>query len=349
MKYIKFLSLFLVMHAINTNAMDRLLVKRYDAKQRSHRPNKLVLVPTKSENQVKKIVLHKKDLVCYLHQGTFHPTFTKEIDKNILRFIGTNTRGDTLQEAAQIFSALICVNKFTWMHMDNDQRTLGWIKDLSKRFDCINIDVAKALRTRAAKQRRTAQLGLLFNFDLPKISKNISNFEDCALDINFSYDKEYPSPLLQCCGDAHRKYSAAHWLIESGADINVCTSSGDNACTLALSLGHTRFMKAFIERKDFIPNHQNNKGDTALHYYVGHIKRLSECEGDYNDDDRCYRICVMEKPDATIQGLLKKGANPILVNEAGETPLMIARMIKVDKIKETVVELLEQAAIKFDS
>ena len=293
--------------------------------------------------------IQKRDLVCYQHQGTFYPTFPKEIDKNILGLVITNT-GQTLQEAAQIFSALICVNKFTYMHMDDDQRVLGWIKDLSKRFDCTNLDVARALRTRAAKQRRTDQLGLLFNFDLVEIGKNISNFKGYALDINFSYDKQYPSPLLQCCGDAHRKYTAAHWLIENGADINVCTPEGDNACTLALSRGHTRFTKAFIERKDFISNHQNNKGDTALHYYIGYLKRSSECnENYYNDEDRRYYIFVGEKHDASIQDLLKKGANPILVNEAGESPLMIAHMIKVDKIRAIVLELLEEAAIKFNS
>lgn len=95
------------------------------------------------------------------------------------------------------------------------------------------------------------------------------------------------------------------------------------------------FHESLTWPKDFKPDYQNHGGETVLHLYLRTL------------------IDRRESPDNmicdTITGILAKGANPALANKDGETPLMIARMIKWDVIQKPVVELLEQAAIKFNS
>jgi len=288
----------------------------------------------------------KKKVIACFSQGTFHPLFPKEISQNVFRFIGTNTGGETLQESAQIFSALISVNKFAHMHMDDDKRTLRWIKDLSKRFDCMDIDVAKALCTRVARSRCAVQLGFHLGWDFghSMTERHISALKKCGLDVNFSYDKQYPSPLLQSCNNLRQWPATAYWLLDNGADINICTSEGNNACMLALLKCHYVLLHKLVEHKDFEPNHQNHNGETVLHHYLyrfidspDYVPGLGPV---INVADECNIITK----------ILARGADPTLANNKKMTPLMIVRskMMQQEALSKKIAELLEQAVADFE-
>jgi len=263
----------------------------------------------RSYNYERPKIQKEKSIVCS-SPGTFHSLFPKEIDLNVFRFIGTNTGGETLQESAQIFSALISVNKFAHMYMDDDTRTLGWIKDLAKRFDCTDFDVARALRTRAGKYRAVLQLG-----------------------------------LLQCCNDLASKDSTVLWLIENGADVNICTQERQNVVMLFLNQDDdcvpplvsvngeiedspqrgtvSPLLYRLITSPTLDLDHQDNTNNTALHY------------------------CLLQHSDqifARIRLLLERGANPTIKNNDGKTPLDLA---KEGKYEPEIIELLENAVADF--
>lgn len=316
------------MNVINTNAMDRLLTKKYEVKPRNRGLKRMVLVPTKKEKQVKEIVPHIPAEFCAL------------VKEKIFTMPFFLSQCSSLEEAGQCLSNLARTNHFLNSLVNDREATLADIKQLSQQFDRTNLDVARALCTEAGKNRWAVQLGLWINWrrchNNYKDKKRMDDLKKCWLDVNFSYDKEYPSPLLQCCSDLHNRDGAAHWLIDNGADINMCTPLGNNACILVLlrGLDHSMLNK-LVEHKDFKPNHQNCFGATVLHCYLGHIK---DAQGDHFGT-----IC------STITKILAKGANPALVNKAGESPLVIARMIQREETRKPIVALLEQAAINFSS
>ncbi len=307
--------------------------------------NKLAIRRSRSYRH-KRPKIQKEKLIDCSSRGTFHPLFSKEIDLNIFRFIGTNTGGETLKKSAQIFSALICVNKFSSMHMDDDQRTLGWIKDLSKRFDCANIDVARALRTRVGKSRLVMQLGLWLNCypGDSYLTERIGELQTCGLDVNFSYDKQYPSPLLQCCSDLYNRDVAAHCLIDNGADINICTPDGSNACLLTLLKGRSVLLNKLVEHKGFKPNHQNHNGETVLLAYLYRFIDSPDYVPGLGPVINVADVCNM------ITRIVAKGADPTLANNDGMTPLMIVRskMMQQEELRDKIAELLECAVADFE-
>lgn len=321
MKYTKLLSLFLIMHAINTNSMHGLLANRYEKKPRNHRSNKILLVP-RQENQIKKNPQIPAELCPIIKEKIFTiPFFLSQCS--------------SLEEAGQCLCNLAATNRFLNNLVNDCETTLAGIKQLSQQFGDTNIDVAWKLCTQGAQQRYILQNGLQFG---SFYEKHLNKIKKCGLDLNFSYDKDFPSPLLQCCRNLDRFFmsSIAYWLMNNGGDINVCTPEGKNPCMLLMTseFASRFFTDEFLRQKDFKPNHQDNNGETVLHCYLYSII----------DGKLGFAFGVM---CSTITEMLAKGVNSTLVNNKGETPLMVAKRIKEEAVRNPIVELLEQAEIDY--
>lgn len=247
--------------------------------------------------------------------GIFHPDFPREIDKKILGFIATNTGGETLKEASQIFNALTCANKFLVNYMNDSAMTLGWTEDFSRKFEnSPNIEVVRMLWTKEARRRYHLQQSLLAGWtDIgPEKKANFDVLKKMGIYLEFSHTCSLPTPFLEAilqrtCG----VNIVVEWLYDNGANINAYTPDGRNAFMLLCS-GYAAYrMNLVLNHKDFNVNHQDNKQDTALHYLVDILAKH------YGKDIALARL----------EQLLEKGANPTIKNARGATPLQLAYLL----------------------
>lgn len=246
-----------------------------------------------------------------------------------------------LKDAAISVNALAKTNKFLNKTINEDDKALVLIKHISQLFDCSNIDVARALCTQAANKRYTLQRAFLVGWNYPSwndVEKDINKLHSLGLDLNFSYKKESPTPLIQAVSWQEYGYSnIACWLIENGADINACKPNGVNASMIALAYYNYKVIDALIDHKDFKVNYQDNNNNTPLHCCL---------RGLFNDtftglqiqQNRCSPVYE------TVKKLLAKGANPIVINKDGMAPLGLA----VKSQHKPLIELLEKAIADFN-
>jgi len=304
-----------------------------------------------------------------VYRGTFRPDFPKEIDINIVRFIATHSSAETLREAAQIFNALACTNKFLNDYVNDNQRTLGWIKQLSKRYRCSDIDVARMLCTRAANKRLALQRAFFYsdcnwhNF----IISDANKMKSLGLDLDFTYEKEVPTVLLKILlvprysvpiylNILKKSDEIAQWLISNCADINILTSSKfrwndhmwipskQNASLLALRFFNTSVISDLLQHKAFKVNYRDGNKDTPLHccFYglKNHASGQNHCnQGCQQEMQRAPFICMIAEQ------LLEKGANPLAMNRDGKTPLALAE----ESGNQLLINLLQKAAVDFNS
>ncbi len=290
-----------------------------------------------------KMKCHRSRSYCYerpkiekilTYRGIFHPDFPKEIDMNIVRFIATNTGGETLQEAAQIFNALTCANRFLHDYMNDSERTLGWIKDFSRKFeDCPNILVARMLWTKEARRRYALQESFLVGWTSPGAAKenNFDALKKMGIDLEFSYAGLCPTPFLEAiCWHAPGIYDVKKWLVDNGANVNACTPERKNAFMLLCNDPHdsSREMDLILNHKNFNINHQDNAQNTALHELL-----------------RCSILRRWPTLCEITERLLEKGADPTIKNGKGKTPLDLAQKIKCEEL----IDLLQNVAVEFAS
>jgi len=328
MKYSKLLLLFLIMPATNTHSMDRLLVKRYEKKQHNGRSRKMVLVPTKKENQVKKVVPYIPAEFCTL------------LNEKIFTISSFLSHCSSLDEAAKLLRNLN-VNRFFNYMINDKEYTRAYNRQLSDQFGSPHLSTAKQMGTSGAKifyvMQKSFRPGGCNVYTNPAeaacwtgddLEYNEHLVKTGFFDVNCRYDNDrYPTLLLQKCSNARGFWPVAKWLIEKGADINAICSSGNNPFMLTLLCNEFALIPTFVNHKDFKPNHQNHKGEAVLHIFLDCINSF--------EHPNVKNICSI------IVEILIKGANSTLVNRQGKTPLMIAHTIKKEAVKKEIVALLE--------
>lgn len=246
-----------------------------------------------------------------------------------------------LEDAAVTINALAKTNIIFNKSINEDDTTLALIKQLSRRFDCPNIDVARMLCTKGANNRYTLQRSFLVgwrNILWDSVKNDINKLKRIGLDLNFSYGKERPTPLLEATAWQEFGYSRiAGWLIENGADITCCTPDGRNASMIALAGYNEDLIDALIDHSAFNVNHQDNKNDTPLHCCV---KGAFSITGDGRKLRSERFPLVYEKA----KKLLEKGADPTAINKYEQTPLTLAISVGY----QPLIELLAKSAVDFN-
>ena len=277
--------------------------------------------------------IEKRLLIPLVYLRPFNPDFPIEADMHLLRFIATNTGGETFTEAARIFNALTRSNKFLVDYMNDPGRVLGWTEDFSRKFEVPNILVVRMLWTKEARRRYALQESLIAGWgsgDM-KIKDNFDALKKMGVYLEFSYDCCYPTPFLQTITThSYGMPVVAQWLVDNGANINACTPHGRNAFMLLCNGYDEWSMNLVLDHKDFNVNHQDNKQDTALHWLVDIFAKH------YHKD-----ISI-----ARLKQLLKKGANPTIKNARGATPLQLAYLANYE---EELIDLLKDAEIDWNS
>ncbi len=85
--------------------------------------------------------------------GIFYKSSSPEIDLYIIEHVATNSDGIDFTNTAQGINSLSRTNKFLNYYMNDEKRTLFWIKKLSQQFGISNEFVAKKLCTFAARKQ----------------------------------------------------------------------------------------------------------------------------------------------------------------------------------------------------
>jgi hypothetical protein len=221
-----------------------------------------------------------------------------------------------LQDAAISINALARTNVMLNKSINQDDKALALIKQLSQQFDCANIDVARVLCTQAANNRWALQEAFRgkWGSHWAKVEKDVEKLYSIGLDLNFSYSKTFRTSLLQIVSWQEAGYAnMGLWLIKKGADITCCTPDGINASMIALRDYNHTLIDALIDHPACNVNHQDNDNNTMLHYCF----RGAFVKG-FGMRMAVGRLSCVYK---TIEKLLEKGANPTVINSDGYAPL----------------------------
>lgn len=310
---IKLLLLLIPIVSLNTYAM-QYVVQQYEKKQ--HRPisgfmRKTILIPS-SQKMSQPI-------------PSIPAAFCDILEQNIITISALCKNYSCLYDAAKTINALAQTNRFLNQFINDDDRTLKWIKELSEHFAFSNIHVAKVLYTGAAKDRFILQKSLETIYSCQGL--DICKSKGADLDFTYTYDGH---TLLQF--DArlrHRdNFAVVQWFLENGADINrVATSDGCNAAMKAIRerVCGKEVLFLFFQHPALMIDYQDKNKNTLLHW----------CVYEYSFDS-------MFK---AMKQLLERGANPTLINKDGSTPLDLAKAIKYGHF----ITLLKKATNDFNS
>jgi hypothetical protein len=242
-----------------------------------------------------------------------------------------------LKDATVTISALAQTNRFLNKFINDDDKTLALIKQLSQQFDCSHIDVSRALCTNAANNRFALQKAFLvgWNHGFDLIEDDINKLKRMGLDLNFGYCKKCPTALMQTAGWQEVGYSnIAVWLIENGADITLCTPVGINASMIALAHNNWPLIDTLLDHPAFDAIHCDIENSTPLHCYFYGLMR-----------DVVPGLGTNATPSLRIvKKLLEKGANPTIMNKDEKTPLDLAK----ESGYQSLIELLEKATADFN-
>jgi len=260
-----------------------------------------------------------------------------EVYNKIFRFMTIDIGEPLLKDAAKRINVLGQVDKYLNMRINDDKRTLQLIKKFSSKYGVCNLKVAQVLCTQEANRRYTLQSSFyLCTWLIPKclpitLQEHADKLKSSGLDVNFSYNAEYASPLVQCLSYNGCSLQA-EWFVENGANINVCDKEGKSCLMLALAKSLSiDCVSSFLDRSSLVVNHQDNDKNTVLHYCV---------------------TCILSRPaeyqtkfcDLVIKKLFAKGANPNLKNKDGLTPLDVAKSANAPA---ELISLLEDAMVNF--
>jgi hypothetical protein len=239
----------------------------------------------------------------------------KEINSIIVNDIPLSPCFKTLEEVNSVITSLACVNKSWNLYINNSEKTLSSIKKLSKRFDVSNMEIAKKLSTAGAQFRYLVQESARL-----RGGTQFKSLPACPLDLDFIYENKF-TMLLEDIYFQKPDNNRIRWLIKNGADINITGPDGKNALMYALYFFRENLIPLFLEHQNFDIHHRDKDGNTALHCCFGYGIRT---HGYYNglatefNPISCAQMCPI------IKELLKKGANPDLSNEHGETAFNLA-------------------------
>jgi hypothetical protein len=272
--------------------------------------------------------------ICLEHTQQFIP----EIDRFIIDIAIKNEH--KLRPCIQTIKSFFLTNKQSYGSFDNQKYSDELIEKLSKKFCCPHEIVAKNLYTPQAKNRLCLQNEL---FSL--CSEN--NFADNAteefkqliekgvnVDFTYNYDNQ-PQTLLMIhcdkltCITYEKKHPSYFYLLTKKANFNQQTSQNKTLLMMAVKFPIApHFSEIIIKHKKININEQNNRGETALLYCIKNRKK-----------HRMSNVFVR-----TIEKLLKNGANPLLADNNGNTPLSATYDIPdLSEMRDIVIELLRKS------
>ncbi len=255
-------------------------------------------------------------------------TFFSTSEQPLIDSILIKSEAVELKEVAREFhsiaQALARTNLFFNRFINDDQRTLYWIKQISQRCNVSHFEVAQRLCTKAARNRFALQGTTLYG--IRYYNCGLWNHESCTkmpfdfsvlytggLDLDFTYNENQTTLLIE----AVNRYNCPmplEWLLDKGANINKCNVKKQNAAMLMFK-NHRQYMIEFLleyPKLNINVNHQDIEENTLLHYCIEEIKERNRPY----DRDRMMNLALVR-----IQQLLNKGANPVIKNKKGQTPL----------------------------
>lgn len=197
------------------------------------------------------------------------PTFCDMLRQKIVTISSLCKHYVMLRDAAEVVNTLAQTNKFLNQGINDDQKTLTLIKELSKHFNRLNITVAKILCTKAANNRYALQQ--LFCSDWNRGKATVATFpklKRMGVDLEFTYCLDRTVLLQNVCWLEYGYAEIGKWLIENGANINAVDSEGCNAAMIAMRTYNEPLIPLLLEHSALRIDHQDNKGNTVLHYGI---------------------------------------------------------------------------------
>ena len=251
----------------------------------------------------------------------------KDMQNQIIYFLGSYTTATTLKEAAFTINSLAQVNNELNAFINDPKFCLQVIKHLAHKFNCSDEEAAEALKTKEAKRRLMLQRALK---NCLMYSDNPKDMPIGDIDFNFTYFDVKEKQLTPLMIALKYNYSMIQPLLLQGADINTANSDGITALMFAVE--HNLWLHSIdilLTSKDLIINKQDLDGNTAL---------MRCCLNTKQNNPPHHKIINKRM----INTLVNAGADPELANFAGLTPLAAAQATG----DQEIIDLIQDAIAK---
>ena len=283
----------------------------------------------KQENRAKKI--------CLAHMIKL----PLEIER-LITDIAINT-SHALKPCIHIIKSLALTNKHNYQLFNNQNQSDEWIEHLSKKFRCSDEIVAQNFHTPHANNRLSLQRELLSlcshnNFE-HNATQRFNQLIEKGVKVDFTYNyNNQPQTLLMIHHDKlsnmayEKKHSSIFYQLTQKANFNQQTSHNKTLLIKVVTYPISYFCaKTIIKHEKVTINKQNNRGETALLYCIKNRKPYQ----------------ITQVFFWTIKKLLKKGANPLLADRNGYTPLdALYDIADLSEMKDILIQQLKDSVEK---
>jgi len=295
-----FLFLLILACILPLHGMKRALCQPTHFNQPSKKQKRLpIILP--AEKKIKNISNHLLYPLCF------------DIQKIIFDFIINHKP----RLAASTFTALACTNRYLNKLINHEEMSDLLIKEIAQKNYCSHESIAKFLHTKQAKQRLNLQLKLknwcMRMRPLKNLTTQLQSLIDLGVDLNFTFNhpRDQQTALMIVEKMAYDPHFAL--LIKNNSiDINASNSYGNTVLSTAVewSIRQNHITRLLNHNKIAI-NQKNHRGETPLLHSLIHRKKFP----------------ITSAFIFTIKKLLKAGADPILSDKRGRTPLSVAKHI----------------------
>lgn len=262
----------------------------------------------------------------------FSPSLPFEMRQLIIDSIIVSTY--KLKPCIETIKSFVLTNNQSYNSFNDSKYNDNLIERLSKKFYCSHETVAKALSTPHAKNRLSLQTQL-FNLCLKKgrshhiIKSKFDQLIEQGVNVDFTYEYNYRPQTLLMIQQSTKMRSRCFDLLKEKANFNQQTQHHKTLLMQALEYPISpNSAKAIIQHKKIEINAQNYREETALLYTIKNRAK--------------YFITTIFVN--TIENLLLHGANPLIADRFGNTPLKAAYEIPdQSEMKDIVIELLSRS------
>ncbi len=271
----------------------------------------------------------------------FSSSLPLELDQSIISMVIDNEL--KLRPCIRTIKSFALTNKQSSSLFNNQKYIDDLIERLSKRFYCSHEAATKALSTPKAINRLSLQKRLFYLCLKPNLVEDISSRFDLLLkqgaNVDFTYNYAYqPQTLLMIkCNELQsikleKEYSPCFCSLVEKANFNQQTQHNKTLLIQAVEYPiRYDFAKIVIKHEKIDINWQNSKKETALLHCIKNRKK-----------HHMTKIFVK-----TIKNLLQYGANPLLADNLGKTPLEAAYEIPdVSEMKDIVIKHILKSIVK---
>jgi hypothetical protein len=271
--------------------------------------------------------------------------YTVQLPREINHFITDITIDNehNLRPCIQTIKSFARTNKQNYQFFNNQEYSDQLIEKLSKKFCCSHETVAKNFHTPQARHRLLLQHKLFSLCSKDNFADNAAEEfnqlikEGVNVDFTYNYDIRPQTLLMLYNGKLtnmtyEKKCSSAFYLLTEKANFNQQTSQNKTLLMMAVKYPITRYLaKTIINHKKININEQNNRGETALLYSIKNRKKYF------------FTDIFVE----TIETLLKKGADPLLADRNGYTPLAALYAIPdLSEMKDILIQRIKDSIEK---